>query len=191
MAQAPLAAWRWISRTMTVVARARSGDAVSLVPTLRATVTAIDPSLPVYGVAPIDRQLAQSMAQARFDLILLACLGAVGLLLALAGIYGVIAYFVALRTHEIGIRMALGATPHDVLRLMTFAGARPVLVGATAGVIAAIWSTKLLRGSLYGISPGDPATFVAVIAIMLGVSLAAIIVPARRATRVDPTTALQ
>ncbi|MFI5228645.1 MAG: ADOP family duplicated permease [Gemmatimonadales bacterium] len=191
MAQAPLAAWRWISRTMTVVARARSGDAVSLVPTLRATVTAIDPSLPVYGVAPIDRQLAQSMAQARFDLILLACLGAVGLLLALAGIYGVIAYFVALRTHEIGIRMALGATPHDVLRLMTFAGARPVLVGATAGVIAAIWSTKLLRGSLYGISPGDPATFAAVIAIMLGVSLAAIIVPARRATRVDPTTALQ
>jgi putative ABC transport system permease protein len=191
MVQAPIAGWRWIGQTMTVVARARSGDAVSLVPTLRAAVRAIDPSLPIYSVGPIDRQLAESTAQARFDLILVGCLGAIGLLLALAGIYGVIAYFVAQRTHEIGIRMALGATSRDVLRLMTFAGARPVLAGASVGMVAAIWAARLLRGSLYGISPGDPATFLAVIALMLVVSLAAILVPARRASRVDPTTALQ
>jgi ABC-type antimicrobial peptide transport system permease subunit len=102
----------------------------------------------------------------------------------------VIAYFVTLRTHEIGVRMALGATSADVLRLMTLQGLRPVVAGAILGTIAAAWATRLLRGSLYGVQATDPTTFVAVTALLLLVALCAILVPARRATSVDPTTAL-
>jgi len=114
----------------------------------------------------------------------------VGLLLAAAGIYSVISYFVALRTHEIGVRMALGATSADVVRLLTIGGLRPVVAGAVIGGVLAVWASRLLQGSLYGVTPGDPRTFAAVIGILLLVSLLAILIPARRATSVDPTTAL-
>jgi ABC-type antimicrobial peptide transport system permease subunit len=175
---------------MTVVARASSSDAGSIAPTVRAAVKAVDPTLPVYGVATMTERLDQSVAEARFHLELLVSLGAVGLLLAAAGIYSVIAYFVTLRRHEIGVRMALGASVADIMRLMTWQGLRPVIVGAALGAVAAVWATKLLRGSLYGVTSSDPLTFVAVTAVLLGVSLLAIIVPARRVSSVDPTTAL-
>ena len=190
IAQAPPDAWRWINRTMTVVVRATSGDAVSLTPTVRAAVKAIDPSLPVYSIATMSDRLAQSLAESRFHLELLVALGGVGLLLAAAGIYSVIAYFVTLRRHEIGVRMALGATTGDVVRLMTWQGLRPVFVGAVLGVIAATWATRLLRGSLYGVTANDPVTFAAVTLVLVIVSFAAILVPARRVASVEPTTAL-
>ena len=191
VAQAPTDAWRWINGTMTVVARTTSGDGASLTPAIRAAVRAVDPALPVYNVATMDARLRESMAESRFHLLLLATLGAVGLLLAAAGIYSVVAYFVALRTHEIGIRMALGATPRDVVRLLTFQGLQPVIGGAAIGCVLAAWATRLLRGSLYGVTPTDRLTFVAVTAVLLLVATLAILIPARRATAVDPTKAFQ
>ena len=186
IAQAPPDAWRWINGTMTVVARATNGDGASLAPAIRAAVHAVDASLPVYNVATMDARLQQSMAESRFHLLLLATLGAVGLLLAAAGIYSVVAYFVALRTHEIGVRMALGATPRDVLRLMTFQGLRPVIGGAAIGCVVASWATRLLRGSLYGVSPTDGATFAIVTIVLLVVATVAILIPARRARPSTP-----
>jgi predicted permease len=191
MAQSPADAWRWINGTMTVVVRAATGEGTSLTPAIRAAVRAVDPTLPVYDVATMDARLRQTMAEARFHLLLLATLGTVGLLLAAAGIYSVIAYFVALRTHEIGVRMALGATPRDVLRLMTLQGLRPVIGGTVAGGIVAMWATRLLRGSLYGVTPTDRTTFATMTLVLLVVATIAILIPARRAAAVDPTTALQ
>jgi putative ABC transport system permease protein len=189
-AQAPDDAWRWINRTMTLVVRAKSGDATSLTPTVRAAVRSIDPTLPVYSIATMSDRLSQSLAESRFHLELLVVLGGVGLLLAAAGIYSVIAYFVTLRRNEIGVRMALGATTMDVVRLMTWQGLRPVFWGALLGVIASAWATRLLRGSLYGVTANDPVTFVVVTLMLIVVSLAAILIPARRVASVDPTTAL-
>ena len=190
IAQAPVDAWRWTNRTMTIAVRAQSGNAASLTSTLREVMKSIDPTAPVYNVSTMNELLARSMAEARFHLMLLASLAGVGLLLAAAGIYSVIAYFVTLRTHEIGVRMALGATPRDVMRLLTWSGLRPVLGGAVLGGLLATWATRLLRGSLYGVEATDPATFVLVVAVLLVVALVAILVPARRATMVDPTKAL-
>jgi putative ABC transport system permease protein len=190
MAQVPPEAWSWIGRTMTLVARAKTGDAASLAPAMRTAVRALDPTLPVYGVATLEEGLQRTMAESRFHLLLLATLGAVGLLLAAAGIYSVIAYFVALRRHEIGVRMALGATTRDVVRLLTFQGLRPVVAGAVIGSVAALWAARLLRGSLYGVQPADPVTLGSVTLMLLVVALFAILVPARRATSVDPTIAL-
>ena len=190
ISQAPPEAWRWTNRTMTIAVRARSGDAAALTPTVRAAVKSIDPTVPVYNVATMNELLVRSMAEARFHLMLLASLAAVGLLLAAAGIYSVIAYFVTVRTHEIGVRMALGATSRDVLRLLTWSGLRPVLGGALLGGLLAIWAARLLRGSLYGVEATDPATFVLVPIVLLLVALVAILVPARRATMVDPSRVL-
>lgn len=190
ISQVPDEAWRWVNRTMTIVARSKSDDPTTLTPTIRSVMKSIDPTAPVYNVVTMQRYLSRSMAESRFHLALLLSLGVVGLLLAAAGIYSVISYFVALRTHEIGVRMALGATPADVVRLLTVGGLRPVIAGAVIGGVLAAWATRLLRGSLYGVAPGDPRTFAAVIGVLLLVSLLAILIPARRATSVDPTTAL-
>jgi predicted permease len=189
MTQAPIEAWRWVNGSMTVVARARSGDGAALTSTMRNAVQSVDPTIPVFGVATMTDRIAQSLAEARFHLMLLLTLGVVGLLLAAAGIYSVIAYFVTLRTHEIGVRIALGATSSDIMRLLTWSGLRPVLAGAVAGGIAAAWSARLLQGSVYGVTTSDPLTFAAVGAVLLAVAFVAILVPARRAAGVDPTQA--
>jgi predicted permease len=190
IAQAPADAWRWTNRTMTIAVRARSGEAATLTPTVRDVMKAMDPTVPVYAVATMNELLLRSMAESRFHLMLLVSLAGVGLLLAAAGIYSVIAYFVTLRTHEIGVRMALGATPRDVMRLLTWGGLRPVLGGALLGGILAVWATRLLRGSLYGVEANDPATFALVTVVLLAVAIVAILIPARKATLVDPTRAL-
>jgi predicted permease len=190
IAQMPADAWRWQNRTLTLVARAKSGDAASLAPAMRSAVAAVDPTLPLYNVATMEDRLGRTLAEPRFHLVLLATLGAVGMLLAAAGIYSVIAYFVSLRTHEIGVRMALGATARDVVRLLTFQGLRPVAGGIVIGLIGATWATRLLHGSLYGVAATDGLTFLVVTAVLLVVSVLAILIPARRATSVDPTMAL-
>ena len=181
MVQVPNEAWSWINRTMTAVARAQSGDAASLTPMLRSVVKSVDATIPVYNVSTMSDRIAQSLAESRFHLSLLVALGVVGLLLAAAGIYSVISYFVTLRTHEIGVRMALGATTRDVMRLLTFQGLRPVIAGAVLGAVLASWATRLLRGSVSGVPTDDPATFIAVAAVLLVVAVLAILI--RRVAR--------
>ena len=188
--QVPPEAWDWIQRAMAVVVRSNGSDPAVLATPIRAAVREIDPALPVYGVTTMTDALQGSIAQARFNTLLLTLLGGIGLTLAAVGIYGVVAYFVNLRTHEIGVRVALGARPRDVVRLMTWQGARPILIGMAIGIVAAVSTTRLLRNSVYGVSVTDPITMVAV-ALALGVvGLLATIIPARRATRVDPVRAL-
>jgi predicted permease len=188
--QVPPQAWDWIQRAMAIVARGATADAAALAGPLRAAVRDVDPALPVYGVTTMNDALQGSVAQARFNTILLTLLGGIGLVLAAVGIYGVVAYFVNLRTHEIGVRIALGAQPGDVVRLMTWQGTRPIIVGLLLGVVAAFLTTRLLQSSVYGVSVKDPVTMAAV-AVALGlVGLLATVIPARRATRVDPVRAL-
>ena len=189
MAQIPPQAWDWIQRVMTVVART-SGDPVTLATAMRSAVATVDPALPIYDIATMDERLGRSLAQSRFNTILLATLGAIGLLLSIIGLYGVLAYVVAQRSHEIGIRMALGATARDVLFLVARQGMKLVIAGIVLGLIAALISTRLLQELLFGVTATDPVTFIAVALVLIVAGLLASIIPARRATRVDPTRAL-
>ncbi|MEJ7810103.1 MAG: ABC transporter permease [Gemmatimonadaceae bacterium] len=189
--QMPPEAWDWVQRTMTLVARGATPDAASLTGAMRAAVREVGPQLPLYSVATMDESIRNSTAQARFNTILLTTLGVIGLLLAAVGIYSVIAYFVSQRSHEIGVRMALGAQSKDVVMLMTWQGLRPVFIGVALGAAGAFAAARLLRTSLYGVTETDPTTFAVVVAVLVAVALVATLIPARRATRVDPTAALQ
>jgi FtsX-like permease family protein len=131
---------------MTVVARADGVDASTLAANLRAAVHAVDPDVPLYGIATMEERRRGTIAVTRFHTMLLATVGAIGLVLAAVGIYGVIAYFAASRTQEIGVRMALGASARDIVRLVAWQGMRPILVGTAAGTIAAACVTRLVRG---------------------------------------------
>ena len=189
-AQAPDAAWDWINRTFYIVART-DGNPQTLTPALRAAVARIDPELPLFDVREMDQRLAGALATSRFNTLLLTLLGAVGLLLAASGIYGVIAYFVSQRTQEIGVRIALGATAAGVVRLVLGEALQPVAMGAAVGVAAAIAATRVLASQLFAVSPTDPLTIAAVVAVLVGVALVASVIPARRAASIDPTRALQ
>jgi len=189
--QVPAEAWDWIRRTMTIVARGEGGDATALTANLRAAVRSVDPDVPLYDIATMEDRMRQSIAATRFHTLLLAIAGGIGLLLAGVGIYGVIAYFATSRTQEIGVRMALGATTRDILRLVAWQGMRPILVGTVVGTLAAAALTRLIRSSVYGVSATDPATFAVVAATLVVVGLIAAYIPAHRSTRTDPTQALR
>jgi putative ABC transport system permease protein len=189
IAQVPDVAWSW-NRTMYVLVRT-AGDPAALVRPLNAAVTQVDRDLPLFDVRTMEERLARSLATARFNTLLLTLLGVVGLLLAATGIYGVIAYSVSQRTQEIGVRMALGATAGDVVRLVLRQALRPVMMGTAIGVVAALAASRVLTSQLFGVSRTDPLTIGAVVATLIGVALVASAVPARRAAAVDPTRALQ
>ncbi|MFZ0334921.1 MAG: FtsX-like permease family protein, partial [Candidatus Acidiferrales bacterium] len=142
-------------------------------------------------VQTLDEVLANSMAARRLSMILLGAFAALALALASVGIYGVISYLVGQRTHEIGVRMALGAQQSDVLRLILGEGGRMALVGVVIGVAAALGLTRLMKGMLFGVSASDPLTFMGVAIVLIVVALAACYIPARRAMRVDPMVALR
>src|SRR5262249_16019799 len=139
----------------------------------------------------VESLMAKSMAQARFDTLLLAVFAAVALILASVGIYGVVAHAVTQRTKEIGIRMALGAQTGDVLKLVGVQGMKLVSVGLVVGLIGALALTRLMKNMLFGVSATDPMTFAAIALLLTLVALLATFVPARRATKVDPLVALR
>lgn len=185
----PGAAWDWIQRTMYVVARTH-GDPATLVTDLRQALQRIDPTLPLFDVRTMEQRLEASTATSRFNTLLLTTLGLMGLVLSAIGIYGVIAYFVSQRTQEIGVRLALGASPRDVIRLVIGQSLKPVAIGLVAGLAGALAATRALAAQLYGVSPRDPATIIVVCVGFVLVAVLASGVPAWRAARIDPMKAL-
>ncbi len=190
VAQAPDEVWEWTQRSMYLVARTRQ-EPESLVPALRGIVKGVDPDVPLYQALTMEQRMADSTANARFNTLLLALLGAIGLILSAVGIYGVIAYFVTQRTPEIGVRIALGATRKDVIRLVLRQAAIPVAAGVVLGLAASALATRVLAANLVGVEPTDPVTLASVVAALAATALLASILPARRAASVDPKRALQ
>jgi len=187
--QVPREAWTWIQRTMYVVVRT-DGDPAALVQPLKAVVGRIDPDVPLFDVRLMDQRVQLSLATSRFNTFLLTLLGVVGLLLAASGIYGIVAYLVSQRTQEIGVRMALGATPSQVVRMVLKQAMKPVAIGALLGIAAALLASRVLAAQLFAVKPTDPLTISVVAATLIVVAFVASVVPARRAAAVDPTRAL-
>jgi putative ABC transport system permease protein len=175
---------------MTLVVRTVS-DPKTMIASVREEIRAIDPDQAVYGIATMEQLLSDSISLRRFSMLLLIGFAAVALTLAALGIYGVVSFSVSQRTHEIGIRMALGATRGDIVKLVVSQGMALTLVGVAAGMIAAFGLTRLMTSLLYGVSATDPVTFAVISVILTGVALGACFVPARRATNVDPMVALR
>jgi putative ABC transport system permease protein len=163
----------------------------SVIEAARRRVASLDKNAPIYHVETLDQYLAQSVATPQFITLLLSGFSGLALLLACLGIYGVISYIAVQRTHEIGIRMALGAEKGDVLRMIIGEGLRPTLAGVAIGIFGALRLTRLLSSILYGVTPTDPFTFAAVSLILIGVALLACYIPARRAAKADPMLALR
>jgi ABC-type antimicrobial peptide transport system permease subunit len=154
-------------------------------------VRAVDPEQPVFGVMSMERLIENASAERRVSMLLLLLFAAIALLLSALGIYGVMAYTTTQRRHEIGIRLALGASGAEVLRLVVGQGMRLVLIGLAAGLLGAWVLSRALASQLFGITAQDPVTYVTVALLLGGVALAATWLPARRATRVDPMISLR
>ncbi|MGB9467636.1 MAG: ABC transporter permease, partial [Candidatus Acidiferrum sp.] len=178
----------WFPRSVVV---RTSVDPLSISRAVRDAVAAVDPIVPTGSIRTMDQVLSHSLALRNFMMFLLSLFAALALTLATVGIYGVISYAVSQRTREIGVRMALGAHPRDVLRLILGEGLKLVFAGAALGVVFALLATRFISTMIYGVSATDPLIFLSVITLLVGVSLAACYVPARRAMRVDPIVALR
>jgi predicted permease len=178
------------SRLMSLVARS-SGDRAQLTAAVRRAIESVDPDQPMTDVKTMEEYLAVAFSQRRLNMSLLAFFAVIAALLAAIGIYGVMGYAVTQRSHEIGIRMALGAEPADVLRMIVGDGMKLALLGLVIGITASLLLMKYLESQLYGVKARDPLTFIAVAAGLALVALAACYFPARRATKVDPLVALR
>jgi putative ABC transport system permease protein len=175
---------------MTLAIRTAS-EPMSIVGTVRDTVKSMDPDQPVYRIQSMNELMARALSPARFTLLLLMVFAGVAATLAVVGIYGVMSHAVTERTHEIGVRMALGAQVSDVLKMIVGQGIKLVSVGLASGLLAAFLLTRLLQTLLYDVSATDTATFVVITVMLAAVALVACFVPARRAARVDPMVALR
>jgi len=167
------------------------GDPGAFIPSLRSEVAALDPTLPLSKPRPMESHLGTALLPARLSGAVLGIFGIIGLVLAAIGMYGVMAYSVSQRTREIGIRMAIGAAKGDVMKLVMRQGLGLSITGVTIGIVGAFGASRLIRGVLYGDGANDPLTFIAVPLVLLGVSMLAIWVPARRAAATDPLEALR
>jgi len=167
------------------------GDPLKLAPAVRWQIWGIDANLPVIDVMTMEQRLAESVAPRRFQTLLFGLFATLALVIAMVGIYGVISYAVSQRTHEIGIRMALGAQARDVLRMLIWRGMRLALIGVAMGLAATLALTRLMQNLLFEVSPTDPATFALIALLLVGVTLIASYIPARRAAKVDPLQSLR
>jgi putative ABC transport system permease protein len=166
-------------------------EPTSMTAAVRNAVAATDPEQPVFDISTMDERLAVSVAPQRFNVLLLASFALLAMLLAGVGIYGVVSYTAVQRTHEVGVRMALGAQPRDVLKLILAQGIALLLIGVGVGLIGAFLLTRFLAALLYAVRPTDSATYAAVSLLLAMVAIVACYIPARRATRVDPMVALR
>ncbi|HKQ93363.1 MAG TPA: ABC transporter permease [Blastocatellia bacterium] len=182
-AQAPASLVTWIVRT--------AGDPLKELTAIKEKIREGNPTQTFLSIATMDQMVDRTITQRRFNLMLLGSFAALALILAAVGLYGLISYTTAQRTHEIGIRIALGAQTGDVMRLVIGQGIKLALVGALIGIAGALAVTRLMRSLLFGVSAIDPLTFVVVAVSLILVALAACWLPARRATKVDPLTALR
>ena len=173
-----------------VVVRQTAG-AINPTTAIREAIQSIDKDLPVFGVNTMERRLSQSILPQRLNMWLISIFAATALLLAAIGLYGVMSYSVAESTREIGIRMALGARPADVLKLIVSQGMKVLLIGLVIGLGAAFVLTRLMGSLLFGVTATDALTFVSVSLLLAVVALLACLIPARRAARVDPMVALR
>jgi putative ABC transport system permease protein len=178
------------ARGMSLVVRTQ-GDPLTLAAAIRGQVSALDRDLAVSSVMTMEELVGRSLAEPRFVLLLLGAFAAVAMLLSVIGVYGVVSYSVTQRSHEIGVRMALGAQMSDVLKLVVGQGMTLVLGGVGLGLIAAFALSRVMESLLFGVSATDVTTFSATSLILAGVALGACFVPARRATKVDPMVALR
>ncbi|MDQ3013650.1 MAG: FtsX-like permease family protein, partial [Acidobacteriota bacterium] len=177
-------------RWQTLVVRSRENSA-TLAAAVKQGVWRVDARIPVTKLRTMKEVMGASYEERRFNMLLLGLFAAVALALAAIGIYGVIAYAVAQRTHEIGIRMALGAQGRDVLKMVVRQGMTLVLTGVGVGLLAALPLTRFMRTLLFGVNASDPATYAVIALMLMAVALLACIIPARRATKVDPMIALR
>jgi putative ABC transport system permease protein len=184
-------------RFMLLVARGvgflvlTQGSSLAEIGSIRHAAERVNSQVVVYGVETMDGIISDSLANRRFSMVLLGVFAGLALLLSCIGIYGVISYLVGQRTHETGIRMALGASRRDVLRLFLSQSARMALLGVGVGLVVSLALTRLMAKLLFGVSAHDPLTLAGVALLLVGVALLACYFPARRATRVDPITALR
>jgi predicted permease len=181
--------WPVLGRSMVLVTRTTTNPE-SMIPELRRVVMSVDPLLPLADNRTMESYMASSTSRTRFNTMLLVTLSVIALLLAAVGVYGVVSYYVSQRTREIGVRIALGAAPSDIWQLVFRRGFTPIGWGVLAGVALSLATTRLLREQLYEVSPQDPVTLVAVAITLVAVAVLATTVPARRAMRVAPVTAL-
>jgi putative ABC transport system permease protein len=171
------------------VRSARSPDA--LIPELRGVIRGLDPTVPVYQIATAREIVEETMAERRFAMRLLGAFAGVALLLAAVGLYGVVSYTVAQRTREVGVRIALGASGADVLRLILTSGLGTIAAGLASGLLATLVVVRFMESLLFGVDARDPASLAAAAGLLVLVALGAHLVPARRALRIDPAVALR
>jgi putative ABC transport system permease protein len=178
------------SQQMVLVVRTK-GDPLSQVAAVRNEVWAVDKDQPVYNIRTMEQLMSKSVAQRRFNMLLLGIFAAVAMALAAIGLYGVMAYAVTQRTHEIGIRMALGAQARDVLKMVVGQGMILTLAGVGIGLVAAFALTRVISSLLFGVSATDPVTFGSIALLLTVVAFLACYIPARKAAKVDPMVALR
>jgi putative ABC transport system permease protein len=176
---------------MSYVVVKTDGDPLRLVPAIRAAVRSVDSDQPIYDVMTLEERIGMSVGQERFNALLLGVLAGLALLLAAVGLYGVLSYTVAQRTHEMGVRLALGAEGNDVLGLVLRHGLKLIAAGLVIGIAGALVLTRLIEGLLFGVSTSDPRTHLIVVIVLTVVAVAACWIPARRAAHVDPIVALR